>query len=102
MDVGGGPGAYEHTLRAQAQAEATWGARGFQGASGGAPCVLTTVTTPAHSDATLGPSQTKEPPNQHACSEDGREVSFQTQTVDVKSSSARGTQTPSCVELSPQ
>lgn len=79
MDVGRGPGAHKSKLQAQAQAEAMWEARGFQGASGGAPCVLTTVTTPAHSE-----TQHKAPPRQSRLinklhhSEDGHEASFQT------------------------
>lgn len=45
-----------------ARAEAMWGARGFQGTSGQAPCVLTTVTSRAHSE-----TQHKAPPRQRSC-----------------------------------
>lgn len=75
----------QSTLQAQAQAEAMLGARGFQGTSGGAPCVLTTVTTPAHSE-----TPHKAPPRQRSHlintlhhSEDGHAVSFQTHNKTV-------------------
>lgn len=52
------------------------GTRGFQGASGQAPCVLTTVTSPAHSE-----TQHKAPPRQRSglinTLHHGCEVSFQ-------------------------
>lgn len=64
VHMGRWPGTRKRALHARAQAAATWvGGRGFQGASGQAPRVLTTVTSPAHSDSTQGPSQTKKLPN---------------------------------------